>query len=155
MVNRDNIEMASKRTQSFNEKLELLAEESSLQKIQDAMSETENTYRVTPEVPFSTSKVRKLVNEILKERLQHVTYEPRRAKELCMSLSDELKMRVKQLGFNRHKLVCHVLITSGSKKSLSVASRFLWDPSADSYVTVSYEGLDSVTIVTLYGVFLE
>ena len=115
----------------------------------------QNTYRMKPNTNFHAQNVLDVMNGCLEKRLEGVHYDPRSSAILCQVLSDDIKMKVKELGFNRHKLICHVTITSSNSQSVTVASRFLWDASVDNHVTTKYDGIDYFLIATLYGVFYE
>ena len=48
--------------------------------------------------------VQKVLSETIKERLEGTTYDPLRSAQIAKELADQIKERVKNLGYERHKL---------------------------------------------------
>ncbi|XP_027739920.1 tctex1 domain-containing protein 2 [Empidonax traillii] len=71
-----------------------------------------NTYSLRPGLQhrFKSSTVKECIHAILKERLANVQYDPEEMPELTKSLSETIKDRLKEEGFDRYKMVVQVVI---------------------------------------------
>ena len=115
----------------------------------------ENTYRMDPEYNINPTQIQKVMDTCLEQRLKGVHYSPYTGSILAQVLSDEIKTKIKELAYPRHRIICHVMIASQEQPTLTCASRFLWNSSVDNYVTTSYKGYDFYAVASVYGVYLE
>ena len=74
---------------------------------------------------FYTHKIKKIMDEILQEKLSNQSYDSQRCPWLCMSLSEDIKGRVKELGMERFRLICNVSIGSNNGQGFFMASKDL------------------------------
>ena len=118
-------------------------------------AEAEPTYKMRPDQIFNASDIKETMEKILKKVLENQTYDTKTVPVLSVAVSDEIKREVKEMGYTRYKLICHTTIFSGKKRSLTVASRFLWDTNVDNYVTVEFKGQGFYAISTLFGIYYE
>ncbi|KFV39041.1 Tctex1 domain-containing protein 2, partial [Tyto alba] len=59
---------------------------------------------------FKSSTVKECIHAILKEKLDSVQYIPEEMPQLTQSLSETIKDRLKEEGFDRYKMVVQVVI---------------------------------------------
>ncbi|NWU97314.1 TC1D2 protein, partial [Upupa epops] len=59
---------------------------------------------------FKSSTVKECIHEILKEKLANVQYIPEEMPQLTKSLSEIIKDRLKEEGFDRYKMVVQVVM---------------------------------------------
>ncbi|KFV69607.1 Tctex1 domain-containing protein 2, partial [Dryobates pubescens] len=59
---------------------------------------------------FKSSTVKECIHAILKEKLANVQYIPEDMPQLTVSLSETIKDRLKEEGFDRYKMVVQVVI---------------------------------------------
>lgn len=114
-----------------------------------------NTYQMEPERKFKAIEIQKIVYNILEERLEDTSYEPDKCRYLVVSLANEIRHRVKQMGFARYKIVCTVDMGSIAEQGLRVASRCLWDKAQDSLGTATYKNESLFAVGTVFGVYHE
>ena len=116
-----------------------------------------NTYRLRPKNNgvFSTTKVRPILESVLSSNLNTYKYNAKTSGELCKRIADESKQRIKQLGYNRYKLVTQCLIFSNNTQSVRFASRYLWDEKLDNFVSVTTNGEDFTCTVMVAAVYFE
>ncbi|NXO49802.1 TC1D2 protein, partial [Aramus guarauna] len=71
-----------------------------------------NTYSLRPGLQrrFKSSTVKECIHAILKEKLANVQYIPEEMPQLTKSLSETIKDRLKEEGFDRYKMVVQVVI---------------------------------------------
>lgn len=117
----------------------------------------ENTFRLGPsEVQkFNSSRVRKLVGDILNNHLQNAKYEPNKSKDLVQILSEEIKMRVKSIIYKRYKLVVNITIGQNNGNSIILASRALWNPETDNECTVEFKNNSLYCIASVYAAYFD
>lgn len=59
--------------------------------------------------------------------------------QLVKQLADDVRERVKQLGFDRYKLVVQVELGEKKGQAVNMVSRCLWDTTTDGFASESYE----------------
>lgn len=85
------------------------------------------------EARFQQHKVQRVVHALLAERLSGLAYDPVRGSQLAKQLADDVRERVKQLGFERHKLVVQVTVGEKKGQAVNMVSRGLWDAHTDGH----------------------
>ena len=116
---------------------------------------TESTEEQQKHHVFYTHKIKKIMDEILQEKLSSQSYDPNICRVLCISLSDDIKRRVKNLGMERFRLICSVSIGSISGQGVLMASRFLWNECKDNFSTSSYQNSSLFAVAVVFGVLKE
>ncbi|XP_056653156.1 dynein light chain Tctex-type protein 2B [Monodelphis domestica] len=73
---------------------------------------SENTYILRPifQQRFRPSTVKECIHTILKEELATAQYEPSEMPALTKYLSESIKNKLKEMGFDRYKMVVQVVI---------------------------------------------
>lgn len=115
----------------------------------------ENTYKMIPNAVFPHSKIKEIVQKILNEELTNKCYDAESCRELTSYISDIIKTEVKQLHFDRYKIVCIVYIGQRGNQQIKVGSRCLWDDKLDTYTSVEYQNISLFAIATVYGIYFE
>ena len=60
-----------------------------------------NTYRLEPVNPFKPDRVREVLKTVLDKELEGLQYEPLNCAKKCLILSNDIRNRVRQMGFDR------------------------------------------------------
>lgn len=123
-----------------------------------ANTKYENTYRMEPNEDRkfrAGSKVHDATYSILESYLGDAIYDAERTPELTKDLTELIKKRVKEMDFERYKLVVSLIMGEDTGQGLEMASRFLWNTNTDNYVTVTYKNGKLFAVATIYGVFFE
>lgn len=117
----------------------------------------ENTYRMTPNdgQRFNAAKVKKLVNEILRNHLENFKYEANKCNDMVELLSEEIKTRTKSIVYKRYKLVVYLTIGQNFDNSVVVASRSLWNPETDNECTVTFTNKTLYAVATVYACYFD
>lgn len=73
----------------------------------------ENTYITEPEgygdnVKFQRHKIQAVLKQVLKERMEKQKYDPVKGAQIAKQLADDLREKIKLLGYDRYKLVIQV-----------------------------------------------
>lgn len=104
---------------------------------------------------FYGHEIKKLMDQILDKELSSLSYESTTCKALCLTLSEDIKQKVKDLLMSRYRIICHVSIGSCSGQGLLIASRFVWNNGKDNYVTATYRNVSLFAVATVFGVVKE
>lgn len=116
-----------------------------------------NTYKLGPDQDkrFRCKDVKDAIDSVLESQLKGLTYDADKCKSMVPAIADEIKDKVKVLGFERFKLVCIVTIGQLNNQGIRVASRCLWDNENDRMATSSYCGNDLFATAAVFGVYRE
>ncbi|KAK7495873.1 hypothetical protein BaRGS_00012863 [Batillaria attramentaria] len=133
----------------------LKEKESTLGEPQAPQQLLEPTYRLEPKVPFKPSQVLEMLKETLNEQLEGRTYRPKLATTLCRLLTDEIRNKVKKMGFDRHRVVVTVLLCEIKDQGIVASSRCSWDDKRDSFATHTFQNKSLFCTVTVFGVYKE
>ena len=114
----------------------------------------ENTYKIEPDRKFQSYKAKNVIYDALKEWLTGVEYTPT-VRQLTTGLSDDIKKRVKALGFGRYKYVVTVTIIQDAKQSMQVVSRCVWNKDTDTFAEATFKTADVYAIGTVYASYYE
>ena len=117
----------------------------------------ENTFKMNPdsEGTFSPKRVEEAARGVLESYLCDYDYDPKTAARLTCDLANMLKARVKEMGYNRYKVVCQVVVGERQDQGVAVVSRFLWDSKNDSHATASYSNGQLYAVASIYGLYYE
>lgn len=121
-----------------------------------ATQQHEPTYQMNPKNSFNCSEVKKAIEEIALSRLQSLgVYTHRKCTMVSKILSEEIKDRIKSMGYDRYKLVCIITMGENASQGLDVTSRCSWNPKHDSYVTYNWQNVKIFCSITVYGIYFE
>ena len=117
----------------------------------------ENTYKTKPDEghEFRSAAVRSAVEDVLRIHLKDVTYDPKQIKTLTCQLSTMIQHKVKGLGFERHKLICNVIVGQRQDQGVNMTSRCLWDPVSDNWACAEFVNDTVFAIATVHGVYFD
>lgn len=102
---------------------------------------------------FQRHKVAALVRSVLAERLGG--YDPVKAAATTKHIAEELRERVKALGYERYKLVVQVTLGQKKGQAMRVVSRCLWDAGADNHVSEVFENDSLYCVAQVFGLYYE
>ena len=117
----------------------------------------ENTYRTQPrdENKFSSRKAEDIIHGVLEAYLKGKLYDPKKFPNLCKSLAELIKERVKGTGCQRYKIISHVMILENQGQCMRHVSRCLWNKELDNYATASFETKDFIAVGTVFGSYYD
>lgn len=117
----------------------------------------ENTYKMEPseDRKFSSYKVSSAIYNVLESYLADCEYEPEKCARLSKDLSALIKSRIREMDFERYKLVCTLSIGQNKGQGLEITSRFIWNTSTDNYATATYKNKDMFAVATVYGLYMD
>jgi len=120
----------------------------------------ENTYITEPEgygeaAKFQKHKVQAIVKRLLHERLKEQQYDPVKGSQITKQLADDLREKVKALGYDRYKLVVQVTLGERQGQAMRILARCLWDTHADNYASEFFENETLYCVCQVYGLYFE
>ncbi|XP_062412191.1 dynein light chain Tctex-type protein 2B [Sardina pilchardus] len=94
-----------------------------------------NTYLIRPNYQhkFKAGVVKECIREILRDNLTGLTYDPEQSPILSKTLADTIKEKLKEVGFERYKMVVQVVLGEQRGEGVKMAARCFWDADTDSY----------------------
>lgn len=115
----------------------------------------ENTFHMNPPQAFRPEAVKAIITKCLHDKLEGRIYSPVSMGLMCKTLSNDIKQRVKELNFERYKIICLVSIGEKKEQGVKFGSRCVWDSERDSYAAASYENPHLYAVGTVYAVYYE
>ena len=116
----------------------------------------ENTYRLEPARKFEASKVKAIIDSVLDSQLKKEdVYDHTANSQLVKSLAQIIKDRVKELNYERYKIVCSVTIGQLKEQGMRIGSRCCWDAKWDTYAEGSFKNKNIFAVATVWGVYYE
>lgn len=117
----------------------------------------ENTYRMEPDDEHKVDivRLRRVATSVIETAIAGYKYDPNQGKQFSLALADRIRSQIKQLPFQRYKLVVQVSIGEKKGQDLRVASRCVWDLKWDRHLTITKETPDAYVTVTIFLVYTE
>ncbi|XP_067893071.1 dynein light chain Tctex-type protein 2B [Heterodontus francisci] len=117
----------------------------------------ENTYKAQPDegCKFDPYKVQKILEGTLSSYLADNKYNPVTCVQQVQSLTDHIRLKVKDINAPRYKLVCNVVLGQLNDQGILIVSRCLWDTSTDNFATATFKNSSLFAVATVYGVYFE
>jgi len=115
----------------------------------------ENTYMIRPnyEHKFKKALVKDVINKVVQKRLKDEGYSSENVGQWSQDISNQVKARVKELGFERYKIVVQCLIGEQRGQGANMACRCFWDSDTDNYIQEVYSNSSLFCITAVFGVF--
>ncbi|XP_011677266.1 tctex1 domain-containing protein 1 [Strongylocentrotus purpuratus] len=117
--------------------------------------EYENTYCMEPKNRFVAGRVEPIMKEVLEKHLEKVSYEPTLCSDLSKTIVSEIKLQVKELDFERYKIICLVDIGEKRDQDIHMGSRCLWDDQRDTFASTTYENHSLFAAAIVFAVYFE
>jgi hypothetical protein len=104
------------------------------QKFQVMIAEENSGYTIRPNFKqkFRPYLVNKIIHQILQERLNGATYHPDTCSQWGREISDEIKLKLKDLQLPRYKYVVNVIIGEKRGEGVRIGARSFYDGDTDS-----------------------
>ncbi|KAJ8924403.1 hypothetical protein NQ315_007199 [Exocentrus adspersus] len=114
-----------------------------------------NTYKLESDNPFNVEKVDRILEAVMMEALENLTYDPDKCPTQAKWASLTIKAKVKALEFDRYKIISIVTIGEKHSQDVFVTCRFLWDAEKDRYSTFAMENTYVFGIAQCFGLYYE
>ena len=117
----------------------------------------ENTYKMAPtdEKMFASGRVTAVMRNVLASYLGDCQYEPHKCSRLSRDLSSLIKSQIREMDFERYKIVCTLSIVENKGQDMEITSGFVWNTKTDNYATATYKNKDIFAVATVYGLYMD
>lgn len=99
--------------------------------------------------------VSEVIKDVLEEKLEGAEYDPSATPGLTKEITNAIQQRVKDLDYDRYKLVVQVSIGELKGQAARVASRCLWDTETDSCSSEFYQNSSLFCVAMVFGTYFE
>lgn len=104
---------------------------------------------------FYPSAVRKIITEVLNEKLTGVSYDDKLATALALEISNVVRTRCKTLKMPRYKIIVQSFIGENQNQGLRVTSKSLWNSKIDNYASATFLAGNLFAVVMVFGSYYE
>lgn len=115
----------------------------------------EPTFRMDSRYSFHREYVELMLRSHLERNFENYTYTAKGADKKCQRATISLLTRVKQLNFDRYRLVCVIMMGEKFYQGCQVKTGFLWDKTKDMWAYQVYETPSFYAIGVVYGVYYD
>ncbi|KAL1023336.1 hypothetical protein UPYG_G00039400 [Umbra pygmaea] len=114
-----------------------------------------NTYVIRPNYQhkFKPAVVKECIHDILRDQLSGVRYDPDEVPVLSRSLADCIKDKIKDVGFDRYKLVVQVVIGEQRGEGVKMSAKCFWDADTDSYAQDVFINDSLFCVAAAFGIY--
>ncbi|XP_068135428.1 dynein light chain Tctex-type protein 2B [Hyperolius riggenbachi] len=102
---------------------------------------------------FRTAAVKDCIRSVLKEELKSKQYVPEEVPQLTRFLSETIKDKLKDMGFDRYKMVVQVVIGEQRGEGVKMAARCFWDSDTDNYAEEVFMNEYLFCVAAAFGCF--
>uniref|UniRef100_A0A7S0SLD6 Tctex1 domain-containing protein 2 n=1 Tax=Mantoniella antarctica TaxID=81844 RepID=A0A7S0SLD6_9CHLO len=106
------------------------------------------------DMTFRPSKVKEIIGQVLKDKLEGVVYHADNTSLWCREISDEIKHKLKTMGLERYKFVVQVVIGEQKGEGVRMGCRCFWDPKTDNYAEEVFNNESIFAVAAAFGVYL-
>ncbi|XP_076454210.1 dynein light chain Tctex-type protein 2B-like [Babylonia areolata] len=125
---------------------------------QQAANEEEkdgNTYVIRPNFQhkFRPAAVKDMIHMVVTEHLSGKAYDSECATDWTKSISDTIKDKLQEMGYDRYKFIVQVVIAEQRGQGTKMACRCFWDADSDNYAQDLYMNESLVCVAAAFGIF--
>ncbi|XP_072264370.1 dynein light chain Tctex-type protein 2B [Pyxicephalus adspersus] len=115
----------------------------------------DNSYIIRPNFQhkFRSVTVKECIRSVLKEELKNKQYIPEEVPQLTRFLSETIKNKLKEMGFDRYKMVVQVVIGEQRGEGVKMAARCFWDADTDNYAEEVFMNEYLFCVAAAFGCF--
>nr|DBA18147.1 TPA: hypothetical protein GDO54_016429 [Pyxicephalus adspersus] len=108
-----------------------------------------------PSRRFSEEEAERVIKSILDEELKDCGYDASTSQHRAMELAESVKAAVRELGYERYKLVCFVAMGPVSQGTICCCSRSVWSPNSDTYAEYLFRNHSLFALCVVYAGYYE
>jgi len=114
-----------------------------------------NTYIIRPNYQhkFRAADVKEVIHQVLAEHLQEKSYKGEECTDWCKEISNQIKEKLKEMGYERYKFIVQVVIGEQKGEGVKMACRCFWDSDTDNYAQDIYMNDTLFCVAACFGVF--
>ncbi|CAH2311596.1 Hypothetical predicted protein [Pelobates cultripes] len=104
---------------------------------------------------FSAEEASKVIKSVLDNQLQESIYDATNSHQRALELAELVKRAVRELDYERYKLVCYVVLGPVSPRALYCCSRSVWSPNSDTYAEYLFQNNSLFALCIVYAGYYE
>ncbi|KAK7090427.1 dynein light chain Tctex-type protein 2B-like [Littorina saxatilis] len=114
-----------------------------------------NSYVIRPNFQhkFRPVMVKEMIHLVVTEELSGKTYDSENTTEWTKKISDTIKDKLQEMGYDRYKFIVQVVIAEQRGQGTKMACRCFWDADSDNYAQDLYMNESLVCVAAAFGVF--
>ncbi|ESO98751.1 hypothetical protein LOTGIDRAFT_203677 [Lottia gigantea] len=114
-----------------------------------------NTYIIRPNFQhkFRPAIVKETIHSVLTEFLADKTYSADDTTDWTKTISDTIKQKLKDLGYDRYKFLVQVVIGEQRGEGVKMACRCFWDSDTDNFAQDVFINDSLFCVAAAFGVF--
>jgi len=107
------------------------------------------------EQKFKPTAVKPLIHEVLNEYFEtRKEYDAKEVSVWSADICEEIRSKLKELGFERYKFVVQVIIGEQRGAGVKTTTRCFWDNDSDSYASDVFMNENFFCVASAYGCFV-
>ncbi|XP_069088270.1 dynein light chain Tctex-type 5-B-like [Pleurodeles waltl] len=115
----------------------------------------ESIYQPQPQRTFSAQEAQRVMKAVTERTLKDRSYESPGCSQLALDLAEELKQSIRELGYERYKLVCYVVLGPVGRTGLCCSSRSIWSTASDTYAEYVFRNSLIFAVCVVYAGYYE
>ncbi|KAG1686596.1 Tctex1 domain-containing protein 2 [Nymphon striatum] len=117
--------------------------------------EDKNTFTIRPDFcqKFKPNDVKECIHLVLNEELNGKIYSPDLVPEWSTAIGDNIRAKIKELGYDRYKFVVQIVIGEQRGEAVKMGSKCLWDSDTDNYASDIYISDSLFCVATAFAVY--
>jgi len=113
------------------------------------------TYRLEPSFPLNREKCEKIMVSVMEVAFDNYVYDGRKVLNVCCEVSEEIKNRLKQQGYDRYRYVVTVTVGEKLMQGYKQYINFLWDATKDGFLRYIVDQPEYFAIVTVFYLYYD
>eukprot|EP00249_Psilotum_nudum_P004137 c17673_g1_i1 orf=247-606(-) len=113
----------------------------------------QNDLEYAPKCRFLPGKAKVIIQTVLKERLTGIVYDGEAAAGWAREICDTIKGRLKEMEYERYKIVVQATIGERRGQSFQMACRCFWDPKTDDYAEETFLSDNVFAVAVAFAVY--
>lgn len=114
-----------------------------------------NTYIIRPNFQhkFRPAIVKECIHQVLMEQLGDKTYDAEEIMDWSKTISDTIKNKLKDMGYDRYKFIVQVAIGEQRGEGVKMGCRCFWDSDTDNFAQDIFMNDSIFCVAAAFGVF--
>ena len=108
-----------------------------------------------PGQKFMKRDVEKLLKQQLEEKLADKPYNYEESLNWSKELSGDIQQAVRNLGYQRYKIIVSVSIIEACQQGVRLASRCIWDTETDNFAEYTFSSESMHATALVFGLYWE
>jgi len=108
-----------------------------------------------PKSKVSPTKIYETIENVMTERLAGLSYNPKFAGRISVSLAEQIKRAIWDFIPERYRVIITVSLGELKDQGLQMASRCSWNHAVDDYICYNFRSPQMFCVATAYFIYKE